>query len=304
MDRLAASLLAVPPRAWLLVSLVILAPAWIAGSSPVSLAISLGGVLLAAGSLANLVAGIPSLSGALIAWRRVAPVFHADWPISPGSSGRSAPGMQNSVRPAALPVLLARDLTYRYPMRQRPALRDANLEIRRGDRLLIEGPSGGGKSTLVALLAGLRAPENGILRLYGLDRGTLGTETWRRSVALAPQFHENHLFSESLAFNLLMGRGWPPRPADLELALQVCIALGLEDLIARMPAGLFQQVGECGWQLSHGERSRVFLARALLQGAEVIIMDESFGALDPVTMQRSVQATLQWSPALVVVAHP
>ena len=89
------------------------------------------------------------------------------------------------------------------------------------------------------------------------------------------------MFSESLAFNLLMGRRWPPRPEDLELAETVCRRLGLGDLLDRMPGGLFQLVGETGWQLSHGERSRLFMARALLQGADLVVLDESFAELDP-----------------------
>ena len=66
----------------------------------------------------------------------------------------------------------------------------------------------------------------------------------------------------------------------------VCPRLGLGDLIERMPAGLFQVVGETGWQLSHGERSRVYMARALLQGADLVVLDESFAELDPDSLQR------------------
>jgi ABC-type transport system involved in cytochrome bd biosynthesis fused ATPase/permease subunit len=71
-----------------------------------------------------------------------------------------------------------------------------------------------------------------------------------------------------------------------------------------MPAGLFQQVGETGWQLSYGERSRVFLARALLQGADVVILDESFGALDPETLHQAMDCVRGRAETLVVTAHP
>ena len=65
---------------------------------------------------------------------------------------------------------------------------------------------------------------------------------------------------------------------------------------------LFQMVGETGWQLSHGERSRLFMARALLQGADLTILDESFGALDPVTLGERLRCALTRAPTLMV-AH-
>ena len=75
-------------------------------------------------------------------------------------------------------------------------------------------------------------------------------------------------------------------------------------LLARMPGGLMQRVGETGWQLSHGERSRLFMARALLQGAEIVVLDESFAALDPDTLRLAIVCALRRAPTLVVAAHP
>jgi ABC-type bacteriocin/lantibiotic exporter with double-glycine peptidase domain len=71
-----------------------------------------------------------------------------------------------------------------------------------------------------------------------------------------------------------------------------------------MPAGLDQIVGETGWQLSSGERSRVFLARALLQGADVVLLDESLAALDPETLQQCMECAMQRATTLLVIAHP
>jgi ABC-type transport system involved in cytochrome bd biosynthesis fused ATPase/permease subunit len=153
-------------------------------------------------------------------------------------------------------------------------------------------------------LNGLRAPEGGLLLLHGLDRASLGEEEWSRRITTAPQFHENHVLAETLAFNLLVGRGWPPRPGDLEEAETLCRELGLGELVGRMPAGLLQMVGEGGWQLSHGERSRVFIVRALLQGAEFVLLDESFAARDPESLRRAMACVLARPPSLLVVAHP
>jgi ABC-type bacteriocin/lantibiotic exporter with double-glycine peptidase domain len=71
-----------------------------------------------------------------------------------------------------------------------------------------------------------------------------------------------------------------------------------------MPSGFMQMVGEVGWQLSHGERSRLYIARALLQGSELVVLDESFAALDPETLQLAMQCVLRRAKTLVVIAHP
>jgi ATP-binding cassette subfamily B protein len=125
-----------------------------------------------------------------------------------------------------------------------------------------------------------------------------------RQIALVPQSYENHVFSASIAFNLLLGRPWPPRGEDLADATAVCRELGLDHLLSRMPAGLDQIVGESGWQLSEGEKSRVFLARALLSRANVLILDECFAALDPESLTSVYKALRRRAKALVVVAHP
>jgi ABC-type multidrug transport system fused ATPase/permease subunit len=173
-----------------------------------------------------------------------------------------------------------------------------------GDRVLLESPSGGGKSTLISLLNGLRQPSSGLVLLRGLDRRSWGARGWTRRVSCAPQFHENHVITDTFAFNLLMGRRWPPYPEDLEEAEALCRELGLGGLLERMPAGLSQRVGETGWQLSHGERSRLFVARALLQGAELVLLDESFAALDPESLRQALTCATRRAPTLVVVAHP
>jgi len=155
-----------------------------------------------------------------------------------------------------------------------------------------------------AILSDLRPPESGLVLLRGLDRLTLGPAGWRRRVATAPQYHENHVLTATFAFNLLMSRRWPPTRSDLEEAKTLCSELGLDELLERMPGGLFQMVGETGWQLSQGERSRLYVARALLQRAELVILDESFAALDPENLDRALRCVLKRAPALLVIAHP
>jgi len=248
------------------------------------------------------VGGLWQVAGAIIAWKQIAPLFHA----ASAQYGTSAP-LTAPRRPGlgdVHPVLEAHDIVFRYRESGEPVLKGCSLHVRSGDRLLLEGPSGGGKSTLASLLVGLRSPESGLLFLHGLDRPSIGAEAWRRAVVAAPQFHENHVFTETFAFNLLMGRRWPPEMEDLEEADTLCRELGLGPLLDRMPAGLLQMVGETGWQLSHGERSRLYLSRALLQKADVVVLDESFAALDPENLERCLHTVLERAPTLVVIAHP
>jgi ATP-binding cassette subfamily B protein len=221
-------------------------------------------------------------------------------------AGRRA-GDPRVVPPGAPPspaLLVADDVSYRYPGRESAVLNGVTLALHDGERVLLEGASGGGKSTLAALLTGLKAPMSGHLRLRGVDQRAFGLAHWRGAIGGAPQFHDNHLFAADLLFNLLMGRRWPPRLEDVQAAERVCRELGLGPLLDRMPAGLQQQIGETGWQLSHGERSRVFIARSLLQPLAARVLDESFAALDPATLDQVMGAVLARPEALIVIAHP
>src|SRR5436309_11311322 len=101
-----------------------------------------------------------------------------------------------------------------------------------------------------------------------------------------------------------MARTRPPQREDMIEAKEVCRELGLGPLIDRMPGGMLQMVGETGWQLSQGERSRMYVARALLQGSDLVILDESFAALDPETLCESLTCVLRRAKSLMLVAHP
>ncbi|HXJ22098.1 MAG TPA: ATP-binding cassette domain-containing protein [Polyangia bacterium] len=279
LDGTAAALAAVVPRAWQLMAVAALLPhAASATSRPGAFAASVGGILFVGAALRKLAQAVPALGAAAIAWRQL--------PQRPSAHRADPPAR------ASGPALIeARHIVFGYPGRRSPVLEECSFELRRGDRVLVQGPSGGGKSTLASLLAGLRQPTGGELRVTG-------------QVGAAPQFHENHVFSESFMFNLLMGRAWPPRHEDVAEAEAICRELDLGPLLARMPSGLGQLVGESGWQLSHGERGRLFIARALLQPLDARILDESFAALDPETLERAIACVLRRAETLIVVAHP
>jgi ATP-binding cassette subfamily B protein len=301
MDAAAVWLLGIVPRGWMVAGLAGLTPVFVQGGSAAALAVSLGGILLAVRAFERLTGGLWSLAGALIAWRQTAVVFRAAERGASETSGTTLARRDVSATPA---VLEATDLRFAHAGRGDPVLQGCNLTIGAGDRVILQGPSGGGKSTLASLLAGLRTPQSGLVLLDGVDRHTVGFEGWRRRVVLVPQFHENHLVLGSVAFNLLMGVQWPPAPADFDRADAVLRELGLGPTLDRMPSGLLQTIGETGWQLSHGERSRLYLARALLQNPDILILDESFAQLDPANMHLALTAVATRPSAVLLIAHP
>ncbi|MCB9793582.1 MAG: ATP-binding cassette domain-containing protein [Alphaproteobacteria bacterium] len=300
LDRVQLVIGALLPRGWMALGLGALVLAQLGGVGQIeALAVGLGGVLLAAGALARVSQGLGLLVAAAVSWEEVAPLYRAAEREEARGDARAALWPRRGET-----LIELRELRFAYPQQSPPAIDGLDLTIHEGDHVLLTGPSGGGKSTLAALLLGQREPQRGVVLLGGLDRHVLGAAAWRRGVTAAPQFHDNHVLGATLAFNLLMGRRWPPRPEDLEDAEEVCRGLGLGPLLETMPSGLNQIVGETGWQLSHGERSRLYLARALLQGAELLILDESFGALDPETLKRCMDFVRERARTLVVIAHP
>lgn len=301
MDQAAVELEVLLPNLWKILGMAALLPALLhsgAGASAsaggAALAVGVGAVLYAHAALLALLHGAAAATDLWIVWRTAGAL------IAAGSQPGDPPGILTPPPgPHALDAVHVRS----QPPDRPPVLRSIDLHVPPRARVLLLGPSGSGKSTLAAVLAGLRPPRAGALRFGGLDPGTVGAAEWRRRIAMTPQFHENHLFDESLAFNLLLGRGWPPSPADLEEAAQLCRLLGLGPLLQHMPGGLQQQVGESGWPLSHGERSRVLLARTMLQQADVWILDECFSALDPHTLERCLRVVLARAPTLIVLEH-
>jgi ATP-binding cassette, subfamily B, bacterial len=302
MDR-ASLWLMLAPRGWVVVALAALMPALASGGNAGLIAVSIGGALLAYRALQRLVGGFSNLAGAIISARSVAGLAAA-------ARRQEVTGVSSALIPSPKQrpsrdglVAQARGLTYRYRGQGEPVLDNCGVNIRRDARLLLEGPSGSGKTTFASIVAGLESPDSGLLLIDGLDRGALGAAGWRNRVTMAPQPHDNYVVSGSLAFNLLMGRRWPGEASDLVEAERVCRELGLGDLLDRMPAGLHQVVGETGWRLSQGEQTRVFLARALLQEPELLILDESFSALDPENVERAMRCVSNRAGAVLAIAH-
>jgi len=305
MDHEMSILAVLVPRGWLVLGVAALVPDFAAArAASAQVAVSLGGVMLVYFAMRRIALETgPSLATALAAWRSTKPIAAAAAATEPPEQVAVLPNEVDEATQGRRALLVGRDVSYRYPGRLEPVLRGADFEVYRGDRVLVEGRSGSGKSTLGALLCGLRQPSGGLLLLGGFDHHSLRPERWRQRVASVPQSHDNHILSAPLLFNIAMARRWPPSDADITELTQICKELGLDSLLARMPAGIQQMVGDSGWQLSQGERARVCVARALVQQADVRVLDESFATLDPETLDRVLECILRRSETLLVVSH-
>ncbi len=149
-----------------------------------------------------------------------------------------------------------------------------DLHIEAGQHVAIVGGNGAGKSTLATLIARLRDPSQGEVRLDGVDLRMLSLGTTRAHVAMV--FQEAMLFEGTLRENIALGR-LDADAAAVELAAR---RAGVQAFATRLPDGLDTPVGPRGADLSGGERQRVALARALLRDAAVYVFDEPTTGLD------------------------
>jgi ATP-binding cassette subfamily B protein len=192
---------------------------------------------------------------------------------SPAYSSGPAPSLEP-------PELEFRNLTFTYPGAAAPALLDVNVRVPAGSTLGVVGPTAAGKTTLTSLLCRVYEPPPGTVFLAGRDVLDFPLEALRRFVAVVPQ--EGFLFSDTIGANVAFGKG----SATREQITDAVSAAGLEEDVAAFPAGLDTLVGERGITLSGGQRQRTAIARALLTGAPVLVLDDALSAVDTETESR------------------
>ena len=192
------------------------------------------------------------------------------------------------------------DVGFSYPARPgAPALERFSLRVAAGERLALVGPSGAGKSTVFALLLRFYDPQQGSIRIGGVELGAMDPRALRRLIAVVPQ--EPVLFAASVLENVRYGRPEASR-AEVLAACEKAFAL---EFIERLPAGLDSPLGERGVTLSGGQRQRLSVARALLADRPILLLDEATSALDAEserTVQRALEALAQGRTTLAI-AH-
>ena len=189
------------------------------------------------------------------------------------------------------------EIDFRYNDGQQ-IFKDLNLHFRPGERIGLVGHSGGGKSTLFALLQRFYDPQSGRILIDGQDISRVTQDSLRESIGVVPQ--DISMFHRSVMDNIRYGR---PEATDDEV-LDAAIAARC-DFIKDLPSGMRTVVGDRGVKLSGGQRQRIAIARAFLKDAPLLLLDEATSALDSESEEiiRDALARLMRGRTVVAIAH-
>lgn len=159
-------------------------------------------------------------------------------------------------------------------------LNDISFKINQGEHIGIIGPTGSGKTTLISLIMKFYKIDKGILNIDGNDINDLDSKNLREYIGLVPQ--KSTLFNKTIINNIKMGN----RKASLDEVIDVCKICECDEFIKNFESGYEQMVGENGANLSGGQKQRVCIARALIKNPKILILDDSFSAMDIKTENR------------------
>jgi len=167
------------------------------------------------------------------------------------------------------------NVSYAYDDGKRPALKDLSFVMKPGETVALVGASGSGKSTIASLLLAFMVPDKGHIYINGICLSDIKLKDWLAQVAFVPQ--APHLFYSSVADNIRLGR----EEATLAEVMDAAQHAGAHEFIISLPDGYDTLVGEGGHGLSGGQCKRLAIARAFLQDAPFLLLDEATAGLDP-----------------------
>lgn len=191
-------------------------------------------------------------------------------------------------------------VSFSYPGSERQTLHDISFCAPAGQTIALVGASGGGKTTISALIPRFYRPTTGQIRIDGIDINEVTLASLRHNIALVSQ--DIVLFNDTVHANIAFGAREVCSREDVIAAAKAANAW---DFIQQLPEGLDTWIGEDGAKLSGGQRQRIAIARALLKNAPILILDEATSALDTES-ERQVQAalaTLMENRTTLVIAH-
>ncbi|EPL9570732.1 SmdA family multidrug ABC transporter permease/ATP-binding protein [Providencia rettgeri] len=188
---------------------------------------------------------------------------------------------------------------FSYPETARTSLHNVQFNLKPGQFLGICGPTGSGKSTLLTLLQRQFDVTEGRICYQGLPLPEIKLDEWRARLSIVNQ--SPFLFSDTVAGNIALGRPDATQTEIEEAARIACV----HDDILRLPEGYDTQVGERGVMLSGGQKQRISIARAILQNAEILVLDDSLSAVDGQTEFTILQNLSRWRQGrtLIISAH-
>ncbi len=190
-------------------------------------------------------------------------------------------------------------ISFAYQMAAGAVLSDASLELKVGQTVALIGPSGSGKSTLADIAIGLLRPDLGAVRIDGSDLTRANLAGWRSRIGYVSQ--DTVLFHDTLRANLT----WARRDISEEEMWHALRLSAAEELVRKLPEGLDTVVGDRGMFLSHGERQRLAIARALLRKPALLVLDEATNSLDSENEARVLEAidNLHGDLTMLIIAH-
>ena len=200
--------------------------------------------------------------------------------------------------------IVVSNLFFRFEDSQSNVLTDINFEIKKGEKIGINGRSGVGKTTLFNLLLGLYTPTAGAISIDGCPLSDENRRKWQNAIGYVSQ--SVFLTDSTLLANIALG--CKEEDIDMERINSAIEAASLTEFIASLPNGINTRIGECGALLSGGQRQRIGIARALYKRAEVLFFDEATSSLDNQTEQSINEAIVSLAEAnssltIVVIAH-
>jgi ATP-binding cassette, subfamily C, bacterial CydD len=197
-----------------------------------------------------------------------APPQAAPSPAPPAGTGAAVPDLRSA-------TIRLNGVTVAYPGRDLPALAQLDLTIGPGELIMLTGPSGAGKTTILQLLLRFVEPTSGTICADGTDLAAVPADPWRAQIAWVPQ--HPRLFPGSVAGNIALGRPHASRAAIEDAARLAGAAAFIESL----PRGYDTMLGERAARLSAGQRQQLALARAFLRDAPLLLLDEPTAHLAP-----------------------